>query len=113
MQADVDPGVRRAALKKLFADPRFNVMDGLDTYIDDYSKPDPLPEGWLEKMTQVARLGDYQPPKPEEEPADAEVVALDGAPMTEPAPLAEPPAPVSPVDTSSEGPGESTPEKGS
>ena len=38
----VDETVRRAALKKLFADPRFNVMDGLDTYIDDYNKFVPL-----------------------------------------------------------------------
>jgi hypothetical protein len=65
MQADVDPALRRGALKKLFADPRFNVMDGLDVYIDDYSKPDPLPEGWLEKMTQVARLGVFRPPQEE------------------------------------------------
>jgi hypothetical protein len=57
MGAEVDPALRRNALKKLFADPQFNVMDGLDVYIDDYSKPDPLPEGWLEKMNQVARLG--------------------------------------------------------
>ncbi len=38
----VDETVRRAALKKLFADPHFNVMDGLDTYIDDYNKFEPL-----------------------------------------------------------------------
>lgn len=38
----VDETVRRAALKKLFADPRFNVMDGLDTYIEDYNKFEPL-----------------------------------------------------------------------
>ena len=50
MRADVDPATRRQALKTLFADPQFNVMDGLDVYIDDYSKPDPLPEGWLAKM---------------------------------------------------------------
>ena len=30
-------------MKKLFTDPHFNVMDGLDTYIDDYRKPDPIP----------------------------------------------------------------------
>jgi len=72
MKADVDPGVKREALKTLFADPRFNVMDGLDVYIDDYSKPDPLPAGWLEKMTQVARLGDYKPPLPKEEQEEAE-----------------------------------------
>ncbi len=38
----VDETVRRAALKKLFSDPHFNVMDGLDTYIDDYNKFEPL-----------------------------------------------------------------------
>ena len=38
----VDETVRRAAMKKLFADPRFNVMDGLDTYIDDYNRFEPL-----------------------------------------------------------------------
>jgi hypothetical protein len=65
MSADVDESLRRKALKSLFQDPRFNVMDGLDVYIDDYSKPDPLPEGWLEKMNQVARLGEYREPEPE------------------------------------------------
>ncbi|HYC35155.1 MAG TPA: DUF3306 domain-containing protein [Usitatibacter sp.] len=63
MHSGVDPGVRGQALKTLFQDPRFNVMDGLDVYIDDYSKPDPLPDGWLEKMTQVARLGEYRDPE--------------------------------------------------
>ena len=38
----VDETVRRAALKKLFSDPHFNVMDGLDTYVDDYYKFEPL-----------------------------------------------------------------------
>ncbi len=42
MQPGVPPELRSAALRKLFADPRFNVMDGLDVYIDDYSKPDPI-----------------------------------------------------------------------
>ncbi|MGE5651894.1 MAG: DUF3306 domain-containing protein, partial [Bacillota bacterium] len=28
----VDEQIRRSAMKKLFADPRFNVMDGLDVY---------------------------------------------------------------------------------
>jgi hypothetical protein len=65
MKPEVDPGLKRQAFKKLIEDPRFNVMDGLDVYIDDYSKPDPLPEGWLEKMNQVKHLGIFQPP-PEE-----------------------------------------------
>ena len=56
MKPDVDPGVQQAALKKMFTDPHFNIMDGLDIYIDDYSKPDPLPPGMLERMVQSDML---------------------------------------------------------
>ena len=49
----VQPEVRNAAMKKLFTDPHFNVMDGLDTYIDDYGKPDPLPESMLRQMASA------------------------------------------------------------
>jgi hypothetical protein len=54
---DVEPAVKNAALKKLFAEPHFNVMDGLDTYIDDYGKPDPIPESMLRQMVQSKILG--------------------------------------------------------
>ena len=54
---NVDAGVRNAAMKKLFSDPHFNVMDGLDTYIDDYGKPDPIPLSMLRLMNQSAVLG--------------------------------------------------------
>ena len=50
MAGNVAPAVRNAAMKKLFADPHFNIMDGLDIYIDDYSKPDPIPEAMLRQM---------------------------------------------------------------
>ena len=50
MTPDVGPEVRNAAMKKLFADPHFNVMDGLDIYIDDYSKFEPIPESMLRQM---------------------------------------------------------------
>ena len=53
LQPDVDESLKRAALRKLFADPRFNVMDGLDVYIVDYSKPDPLPPGMLEQLVSA------------------------------------------------------------
>ena len=58
---EVNGEVRNAALKKLFSDPHFNVMDGLDTYIDDYNKPDPLPASVLKKMAQAAYLGLVEP----------------------------------------------------
>ncbi len=54
---DVETRVKNAALKKLFNDPHFNVMDGLDTYIDDYGLPDPLPQALLRQMAQTQFLG--------------------------------------------------------
>lgn len=53
MQPKVDELVKRAALKKLFTDPHFNVMDGLDIYVGDYTQPDPMPGGMLEKLGKV------------------------------------------------------------
>ncbi len=52
----VDENVRRAALKKLFSDPHFNVMDGLDTYIDDYSKTEPIPAAMLASLKQAQKI---------------------------------------------------------
>ncbi len=50
---DVTPDVKNAALKKLFADPHFNAMDGLDVYIDDYTRPEPLAAGVLARLAQA------------------------------------------------------------
>lgn len=50
LAANVEESVKRAALKKLFSDPRFNVMDGLDVYIDDYTKLEQMPEDMLAKL---------------------------------------------------------------
>jgi hypothetical protein len=57
----VDKAVRRAAMKKLFSDPHFNVMDGLDIYIDDYTKPSPLPPGMLENLRHAKSTLDPKP----------------------------------------------------
>jgi hypothetical protein len=55
---DVDPGVKNAAMKKLFAsDPQFNVMDGLDVYIDDYNKFEPVPESIVRQLFNARALG--------------------------------------------------------
>ncbi len=54
---DVPAEVKNAALKKLFTDPHFNVMDGLDTYIEDYGQPDPLPASMLRQMASAHALG--------------------------------------------------------
>lgn len=66
-----DEAVKQAAMKKLFSDPHFNVMDGLDTYIDDYGKADAIPASMLREMVQSATLGlfDHELDK-EQEPAE-------------------------------------------
>jgi hypothetical protein len=48
--ADVAPEVKNAAMKKLFADPHYNVMDGLDVYTGDYSQPDPMPASMIRQL---------------------------------------------------------------
>ncbi|HTH79825.1 MAG TPA: DUF3306 domain-containing protein, partial [Ramlibacter sp.] len=55
---DVSPEVKNAAVKKLFADPRYNVRDSMDVYADDYTKSDPIPESMLRQLAvgQVLKL---------------------------------------------------------
>jgi Protein of unknown function (DUF3306) len=99
LKPSVDESLKRRAMKKLFSDPHFNVMDGLDTYIGDYSQPDPLPPGMLEQLLHARAVLD--PPRtrvneqgvvedvPREgmvasgsEPADAAPALPDAAPAT-------------------------------
>ena len=75
MRPGVEPGLRASALKKLFADPHFNQMDGLDIYIDDYGRPDPMPLAMLKRLNQSRILGLAQE---EEEPALASAPAASG-----------------------------------
>jgi hypothetical protein len=66
LKANVEESVKRAALKKLLHDPRFNVMDGLDTYIDDYTQNEGVSEELL-KTLDHARSTLFPPtPQPEE-----------------------------------------------
>jgi len=73
----VDAAVRRTALKKLFADPHFNAMDGLDVYIDDYTKPSPVSEAMLASLEHaknaLQRVVDAveEPPAAEDVPEDS------------------------------------------
>jgi hypothetical protein len=73
--ADVAPEVKNAALKKLFADPRYNVMDGMDVYIGDYSKPDPMPDSMLRQLASAKFLGLFDQEEKEEAARQARDVA--------------------------------------
>ncbi|MBC7548343.1 MAG: DUF3306 domain-containing protein [Polaromonas sp.] len=76
MAKTVGPDVRNAAMKKLFEDPHFNVMDGLDIYIDDYSISEPIPESMLRQMVSAKFLNLFEEDKenasgPQQGPPDA------------------------------------------
>jgi hypothetical protein len=101
----VTPEVKNAALKKLFADPHFNLMDGLDTYIDDYGKPDPLPAGMLRQMVQSQLLRLFDDDK-ENDSALASPATLNAAPDMQPAIAA---ARSTAADLPSEDPGRAPP----
>ena len=60
MGQGVAPEVKNAAMKKLFADPHFNVMDRMDIYIDDYSQADPLPLAMLRQMNGAKFLNLFE-----------------------------------------------------
>lgn len=79
MAGNVSPEVRNAAMKKLFADPHFNVMDGLDTYIDDYSKFEPIPESMLRQMASAKFLKLFDEEEEKEKNEDKKGAAQDAA----------------------------------
>jgi hypothetical protein len=56
MQPGVDPTVQEAALKKMFADPRFNVICQMDEYVLDPSMFAPLPASMLKRLVQSETL---------------------------------------------------------
>jgi len=95
MQPKVPVQLKNAALKKLFGDPHFNVMDGLDIYIDDYTQSEPIPEAMLRSLSQsrALKLFDYSAEEEQERleceaaaaakraQAEAELVAAQPAAM--------------------------------
>jgi hypothetical protein len=87
MARGVAPDVKNAAMKKLFTDPHFNVMDRMDVYIDDYSQPDPLPAAMLHQMASAKFLNlfDDEGDKPAAENVAQSVPAVDPPSNPEPA----------------------------
>lgn len=96
LRQEISEEVRRKAMKTLFAEPHFNVMDGLDTYIDDYTISDPIPEAMLATLTQARGLLFDAPPEEAavaaETPADCDILAGAGQNVPEASAVAEPPA---------------------
>ena len=95
--SDVAPEVKNAAMKKLFSDPRYNIQDGLDTYIGDYSQPDPIPHAMLRKLASAKFLGLFDAEEKAEAEAEAAAKAGEAA-DTEPAPTVAGAGPALPAE---------------
>lgn len=80
----VDEDTRRAALKKLFADARFNVIDEMDVYIDDYTKADPIPPAMLAALKQAQNILEWAKGSKTQEQETASDGAKAGAAPTTP-----------------------------
>ena len=105
VRPDVPAEVKNAAVKKLFSDPHFNVMDRLDVYIDDYGKPDPIPESMLKQLAASKFLGLFREEERKDEAAaeprdDAEGQAAQSVAQSQPpADPAPAPSPAVPLDS--------------
>jgi hypothetical protein len=104
MHPEIDPATRTAALKRLFGDPHFNTMDGLDVYIDDYSIPDPIPNAMLKTLSAARTLGLFE----DDEKERAQGAAPPACDQAAAANLAAPEAPAA-TDLPSPGASESDP----
>ena len=105
LRPGVDEKLRTAALKKLFRDPHFNAMDGLDVYIGDYSKPDPIPEAMLRTLQYAKEVlfGDdskVQPAPAERSGEGSAASAADPAPAQRDAKAEAPATPRAPEEKS-------------
>jgi len=76
MHPKVEDALRRAALKKLFADPHFNIPDPYEAYSGDWTVGEAIPDEMLATLNQARTLlfSDKQ-----KEEADAKQVAEEQA----------------------------------
>jgi Protein of unknown function (DUF3306) len=74
MHPKVEDALRRAALKKLFSDPHFNIPDPYEPYSRNFNVEDPIPPELLATLKQAEQLvfGDKTEPKEEVASADKE-----------------------------------------
>jgi len=56
-QAGADEDLRRAALKRIFSDPHFNLPDPFEAYSGDFTRGEPIPPEMLRTLVQARHLG--------------------------------------------------------
>ena len=72
MDPRVDPGTRRAALKKLFGDAHYNAPDLFEPYSKDFTQSEPIPAKMLKAINRARDLAVKGPEKLAEEERLAE-----------------------------------------
>ncbi|MCG6876605.1 MAG: DUF3306 domain-containing protein [Betaproteobacteria bacterium] len=95
MDPRVPDALRRLALKKLYADPHFNVQDMLDDFAEDYTLLETLPAGMADRLAHARRtlLGHDEADRIEaEEQQAAASAAAEGAQPKEESVESPPPA---------------------
>jgi hypothetical protein len=97
MHPKVPELMRRAALKKLFQDPRYNVVDKFEAYWEDYTQAEGIPPELLEKLDQARRhvFGQRQEEAPAPQAGEDAARAAE-----EPAAESAPPEPAQPTPSS-------------
>ena len=94
----VDALLRRRALRKLFHSPKFNVLDGLDDYMGDFTKFEPLGDLVTADMRHRIERAAQRVIDALEEPQDP-APAAQAAASEQPSQVAEDPPNDEPADT--------------
>jgi len=82
MHPKVEDALRRAALKKLFSDPHFNVPDPFEPYSGDWTVGEPISEEMLATLNQARTLL-FDKEEKKEQAKDESKPADDGATVAE------------------------------
>jgi Protein of unknown function (DUF3306) len=72
MHPKVEDALRRAALKKLFSDPHFNLPDPYEAYSGDWTVGEPIPDEMLATLNQAQQLLFSDKKKEEEKEEEAQ-----------------------------------------
>ena len=77
MHPKVTDALRRVALKKLFADPHFNVPDPYEAYSGDWTGGDPISEELLKTLNQARTVLFREEEEQKKKDAEAQATAAD------------------------------------
>jgi hypothetical protein len=86
MHPKVTDALRRVALKKLFADPHFNVPDPYEAYSGDWTGGDPISEELLKTLNQARTVLFREEEEQKKKDEAQQVAAEEGKPKEDDGP---------------------------